>query len=364
MRIGIDARFYGVGGKGIGRYLQKLIENLEKIDLENQYFIFLKKKNFNSYQPKNKNFHKILADYPWYSFKEQIFLPLKLKKYHLDLVHFPHFNVPILYFGNFVVTIHDLTHHFFNKKTSKHNFIFYFLKYLAYKLAFFLAVKKAKKIITVSNFVKNQLIKYFRIKGEKIAVIYEGVDFKNIESEKPGFQIKSPYLLYVGNAYPHKNLENLIKAFSELKDLNLSMVLVGKIDYFYERLKKIIKKFSLEKKIILTDEIPDRNLKWLYKNALAYVFPSLSEGFGLPGLEAMTCGIPVIASDKTSLPEIYGPAAIYFSPENIEEIVKAIKKILKDKNLREKLIKKGFEQIKKYSWEDCARRTIEIYLSE
>lgn len=174
MRIGIDARFYGPLGKGIGRYTQKLIAHLGKLDQKNEYFIFLRQENFDLYQPKNPSFHKVLADYPWYSFKEQIFFPFKLYKYHLDLVHFLHFNVPLLYFSKFIVTIHDLiVHKQVLKKASTLPFIFFYIKKLVYFLVVKWAVKRAKKIITVSLFSKKQIIKHYRVKPEKIIITYE-----------------------------------------------------------------------------------------------------------------------------------------------------------------------------------------------
>jgi len=174
MRIGIDARFYGPsGGKGIGRYTQQLITNLERIDHENEYFIFLRQENFDLYQPKNKKFHKILADYKWYSFKEQIYFPFKLYKLRLDLVHFLHFNVPLFYFKKFIVTIHDLIHRKSSLESSTLSWLAFYFKKLAYSTVIKSAIKKSNKIITVSNFSKKEIIKYYRVKSNKIFVTYE-----------------------------------------------------------------------------------------------------------------------------------------------------------------------------------------------
>lgn len=173
MRIGIDARFYGPTGKGIGRYTQKLITHLEKLDQENEYFIFLRRENFDLYKPKNSNFHKILADYKWYTFQEQIFFPLKLYKYHLDIVHFLHFNVPILYRSRFVLTIHDLIHRHLSRETSSLSFLVFYFKKLAYFFVIKSAIKRAKKIIAVSLFTKDMIIKNYKIDYSKIIVIYE-----------------------------------------------------------------------------------------------------------------------------------------------------------------------------------------------
>ncbi len=179
MRIGVDARFYGAIGKGLGRYTQKLIENLEKISAKggNEYFIFLRKENFEDYQPKNENFQKVLADYRWYTLSEQINMPRILNKYNLDLVHFPHFNVPLFYRRKFVITIHDLILiHFPTIRGTTLNPLFYFLKFLAYKIVIRSAIKRAEKIIAVSNFTKNDILKNYGVPAEKIAVTHEACD--------------------------------------------------------------------------------------------------------------------------------------------------------------------------------------------
>lgn len=174
MRIGIDARFYGPGGKGIGRYTQKLIASLEKFDHENEYYIFLRQKNFDLYEPKNPKFHKVLADYPEYSFlKEQLLFPLRLYIHRLDFVHFLHFNIPLLYRGKFVVTIHDLIHHQSSKSASKKPFLLFYGKKFLYFLVIRYAIKKARKIITVSSYTKIEIIKKYKVKPEKIIVTYE-----------------------------------------------------------------------------------------------------------------------------------------------------------------------------------------------
>ncbi len=176
LKIGIDARFFGAKDKGFGRYAESLIRNLEKIDSKNQYFIFLRKDSWEEYQSKNKNFKKVLADYKWYGWKEQILLPLKLKKYKLDLVHFTHFNVPIFYRGKFIVTIHDLTlRHFPTFKKNLKNLIFYPFKNLAYKIVFRYAIENSEKIIAISEYTKKEILKYYKVNPEKIKVIYEGI---------------------------------------------------------------------------------------------------------------------------------------------------------------------------------------------
>jgi len=175
MRIGIDARFYDLS-VGIGRYTEKLITHLEKIDQVNDYFIFLTKENFNSYQPQNPKFHKVLANYRWYSFGEQFLFPFKLYRAKLDLLHFLHFNVPLLFCNKFIVTIHDLTQRKLTKRASKLPLLFFYFKKLLYFLVIKNAIKKAKKIIAISGFTKKEIIKYYKIKPEKITVIYESAE--------------------------------------------------------------------------------------------------------------------------------------------------------------------------------------------
>lgn len=175
MRIGIDARFYGLPA-GLGRYTEKLITYLEKVDQDNEYFVFLTKKGFDLYHPQNPRFRKILADYRWYTFKEQFVFLFKLYRARLDFVHFLHFNVPLLFFGKFVVTIHDLTQRRLTKKASRLPLLPFYFKKLLYFLVIRHALKKSKKIIAVSGFTKKEIIKYYKINPEKIIIIYESAE--------------------------------------------------------------------------------------------------------------------------------------------------------------------------------------------
>jgi glycosyltransferase involved in cell wall biosynthesis len=380
MRIGIDARFFGPIGKGLGRYTQKLIENLEKVSAQggpvfgddHQYFIFLKSENFDEYTPKNKNFTKIKADYGWYSFSEQIWFPLLLNKYKLDLMHFPHFNVPILYFGKFVVTIHDLILiNFPTLRGSTLSPLFYKIKFLAYKIVIKHAINKSSRIIAVSNFTKNDILKNYKsVSDKKITVTYEACeDFCMLSPNKDKeilsrYGIEKPYIMYVGNAYPHKNLERLILAFKKIKEKkeDLKLVLVGKIDYFYAQLQDFVKKQNISG-VLFIGYAMDYELDTIFHNADAYVFPSLYEGFGLPPLEAMAKGTPVASSDHPCMKEVLGDSAHYFSGKDISDISRAIDDVLKDSELRKKLIDQGYERIKKYSWKRMARITREVYNS-
>jgi glycosyltransferase involved in cell wall biosynthesis len=374
MRIGIDARFFGNSGKGLGRYTQKLVEELEKTDHNNQYYIFLNKHNFDEYQPKNPNFHKILFNIPWYSWQEQIIFPRILNKYKLDLVHFLHFNVPILYRKAYFVTIHDLILlEYPTRKASKLNFIMYNVKNLAYRLVIMNALKTAKKVITISNYTTESILKHFHIANNKMNMIYEGVDLerfnplnaKAFNFKKFNFK-KDKYILYVGNVYPHKNIDRLIEVFARIKqkpniDKDLKLVLVGKKDYFFEIIMNQVKQLDLEDSVIFTGYVLDEELISLYENSLFYVFPSLYEGFGLPPLEAIALGAPIVISNTTCLPEIFGENIEYFDPKSKDNMEQIIYNFILDKGKRE--LQKTYHQeiLNKYSWQDMAESTKKLY---
>lgn len=372
MRIGIDARFYGPIGKGLGRYTQKLIENLEKVDGKNRYFIFLKSENFDEYKPKNKNFQKVLANFPWYTFSEQIKFPRLLKKYKLNLIHFPHFNVPVLYLGKFIVTIHDLILlNFPTVRSSSLSPVSYWFKFWAYKIVINSAIRRSNRIIAVSNFTKNDILKnYPRIPDEKIKVTYEACDDYCLFNPKKEhiilrrYGIIKPYFLYVGNAYPHKNPERLMLAFKKLENhpKKINLVFVGSDDYFYRRLK-ILKEEKKIENVIFAGFIPDYDLDLVFRKSVAYVRPSFYEGFELPPLEAMARGVPVICSNHSCAKEILGDSAHYFDGKETADIVRAIEDVLEDKELRNVLIEKGYRQVKKYNWKKMARETLDLYKS-
>lgn len=364
MRIGIDARMYGTANAGLGRYTEKLIHHLEKIDLENEYVIFLLAENFDSYKPKNKNFKKVIVKSRWYTLKENWQMPREIRKHQIDLMHFPHFNVPWLIKVPYVVTIHDLimTHYPDSRATTKNKLV-YWLKIKAYQAIIKRAARNAEKIITVSDFSKQDIIKNLGVTHDKIEVTYEGFNLperkdSNIDLGK--WEIKKPYLLYVGKSYPHKNLEKLVEAFKNL-DRNVQLVLVGKEDFFAKRLKNKIDNLGLGQKIIMTGYVSDEELSSLYQDALAFVFSSLLEGFGLPPLEAMGQGLPVVSSSASCLPEILGDAVLYFDPRDNDDIIDKLAQIIDNADLREKLIQQGYEKIKKYGWEKCAKETLDIY---
>lgn len=374
MKIGIDARFVGPQGTGLGKYSEKLILNLAKIDKKNQYVIFLQKNNWN-FLKVPENFTKTLANISWYSLEEQLKMPRIFEKENLDILHVPHFNVPILYNRKFIITIHDLIHHEFKKDAATtRNPIIFKLKRFAYQKVIEKAIKKSQKIIVPSNFVKGQIIKKFNVVPIKLVVTYEAAEEEYSQQStvniKPStllekFSIRKPFIIYVGNAYPHKNLENLLEAMKLLTDnhppVNTHLMIVCARDVFAHRLDEKIKKLNLSNHVTLTGYIEATNLSQIFKSAQAYVFPSLSEGFGIPGLNAMAANLPLIASNIPTLKEIYGEAALYFDPKDPKDIAEKISKVLMDSKIKSDLIKKGSEQVKKYSWLQMAQETLKIY---
>lgn len=368
MKIGIDTRFFNESG--VGRYLRNLIKNLQVLDSTNQYFILLLKKDYNEFK-ETKNFKKVLADFRWYGFAEQFKLPKLLKQLKLDLVHFPHFNVPIFYTGNFVVTIHDLIHQHRNmgRATTLDPFRSK-LKQIGYRKVFKVATRKSQKILVPSTSVKQLLINEWNVAKEKIVITPEGVDDDILEAvEKIGredskkvlnkFKIKKPFIFYVGNAHPHKNIEGLIKVFRQLKDKyrHLSLVLSGYDHFFWQRLKEQ----NRHEGIIYTGFITDEELVALYKVAEAFVLPSFEEGFGIPVLEAMACSCPTVSSNAGSLPEVGGEAALYFNPASPDDMAEKISQVLDNGKLRKQMIKKGLKRYKNFSWKDLAEKTLEVY---
>lgn len=370
MHIGIDARFLGSASKGLGRYTEELVRNLERIEDDATYTVFLRKDNWDVWTPKDSRFTKRLADYRWYSLEEQFYFPKELKKAQCDLYHFPHFNVPLFAPKPYVVTIHDLIlSHFPTVKATTLGPLKYWFKHRMYLYVMRKALTNASHIIAVSEYTKKDLMATYSLADSRLSVTYEGVsDFVSARKKSPSslsdFKIKKPYLLYVGNAYPHKNLERLLDAFQQIVTRNpgIHLVMVGKHDFFYQRLIQ----FAVSKKIpnvVFPGYVPDADLSAVYENALLYVFPSLYEGFGLPPLEAMQHQVPVVSSNSSCLPEIMGNAAVYFSPENTHDIVKTVSQVISDDALRKKLQILGKEQVKKYSWLDTAKKTSEIYKS-
>ncbi len=305
---------------------------------------------------------------PIYGIKEQLKFPYKeLKKLKPDILHVPHYNVPIFYKGDMIVTIHDLTHLVYSEFLSSK-----FAKYYA-KFMMKMAIKKSKVILTVSENTKNDLIKYFKVDENKIKVIYSGV--KEDLRVKPKEELNYLYdkfnipkdkkiLMYVGNLKPHKNLERLLAAFSKMKNnKECTLLLVGKAFESYNVLENKEKELKIEDKVIHTGIVSNKELLDLYNLVDLFVFPSLYEGFGFPVLEAMACGAKVVSSNSSSLPEVGGNLIPYFDPSNIEEMKEVIEKELERKDSKEEK-EKRIEWTKKFNWRNTGeevKKAFELY---
>ena len=364
MRIGIDARFFGSASKGLGRYTEQLVRNLETINTDHEFYIFMRTQDWDSWTPENPRFQKVKADINWYSLEEQTKLPSVLRQASCDLIHYPHFNVPLFSSHPFVATVHDLIlSHFPTVKATTLGPLLYWFKHQMYQKVMKHALQKSSRVLTVSNFTKADIEKTFHIPENKVVVTYEGVDSRILETASKGeINIPGEFILYVGNAYPHKNLERLIDAFGRIQRTrqDLYLVLVGKHDFFYKRLIVYVREQKITH-VLFPGFVSDMGLGQLYAQAQAFVFPSLYEGFGLPPLEAMARRVPVVCSNSSCLPEIAGDAALYFSPEHLDDMIHAIERVLSDSELRQRLVINGLAQYKKYSWRDMAEKTLRIY---
>lgn len=368
MKIVIDGRMIGARWTGIGRYTRRLLEQLQKLDAENDYVVLLAERDFKEWRPMAKNFSARRADFEPYSFGEQIGLARLLYGLRPDLVHFPSFNLPLLYWGRYVMTLHDLTLvEFKNVRGGGFRRLIYELKYLSMRLDLWWVLKFGRAIIVPSRAVRALVLARWQIRPSKVVITYESAEVSPV---KPG-SIRhlvgdGRFLFYAGNAYPHKNLSRLVQAFSELqaKKPDLKLVLTGGgqgNSYFYDQLRELAKRLGIADKVVFAGFVSEAELAGLYREASLFVFPSLSEGFGLPGLEAMEYGTPVMAAGASCLPEIYGRAAAYFNPLDPADMAAKIALLLDDKDELERLRRAGYEQVKKYSWERMGRETLAVY---
>jgi glycosyltransferase involved in cell wall biosynthesis len=362
MRILIDARFLGTG-TGLSAYTENLIKNLEDIDKKNQYLILIEKQYFNQLNLKAPNFKKIGISASHYSLAEQIKLPRLIKKLKPDLVHFTNFNHPLYFKGKSIFTIQDLTLLLYPPRVN-------FLKHFIYKIILNSAIRKAEKIIVPSQNTQKDLQKILKVRKEKIVMIPDGftppkvsdADSREIIKEK--YRITRKYILYIGRFAPHKNIDGLLGAYQILKtkySLNYQLVLAGKKDKDFFSLKKKTKELGLADDVVFTGFIEEQDLGSLYKHASLLMLVSFYEGFGLPALEAFSVGTPVLASKASSLPEITGKAALLVDPQDIKAIADGMCGVLVNHKIREALIKKGFEQTKKFSWFKMASETLKVY---
>ncbi len=346
-----------------GRYVDRLIEHLQEIDDDNRYTILVRPSD--TWQPKASNFQRVDTDYEQFSLNplDQLRFARQLRSLKPDLVHFAMTQQPLLYTGTIVTTTHDLTMLTYTRASRFPSWI-HAINTLLYKFLFWWSHKKSSTIIVPSQYVADALGSYQPFTRSKTVVTHEASEPPLPVKSQPLNGVTKPFIFHVGSPFPHKNIDHLIRAFDKLKITHpdLQLVLPGKIvGVFAEQLETWRQASSYRSDIIVPGFISDPQLKWLYENATCYVLPSLSEGFGLPGLEAMAHGCPLASSNATCLPEIYGDAAEYFDPTSVDDMTRAVTTLLDSADRRTALKTAGYRQIDNYSWEKMAKETLLIY---
>ncbi len=359
--IVIDAR---IRRASTGRPIDRLVEQLQTIDTFHRYTILVQPDD--PWTMHNKNFTTLPCPHPQFSVNPLHELKFAWLLYRLkpDLVHFGMTQQPLLYFGNIITMTHDLTMLTFVRRGSTPLPI-YKLKIGLYRFMIWWSHAKSKYITVPTQWVADDVAKFQPSTKHKLVVTYESGELPKTSAAKRPKVVGADdeFIMYLGNAFPHKNLDRLIEAFGILHASrpSLKLVLVGKKEKHYEELAQKVEAHPYAKNILITGFLPDEEAKWLYEHCRAYVFPSLGEGFGLPPLEAMGYGAPVVSSNATCLPEVNGNAAHYFDPMDIQDMATKISEVLDDKKLREQLIKNGRNQIKKYSWRKMTEETLIVY---
>ncbi len=379
LHIVIDGRFLRRTTGGIGRYTQALIDELAQLDSDYRYTVVISQEDWADWleladrvKLRPDQWRAIVSASRHYSYQEQIELPRLLASLQPDLVHFTNFNHPILWQRPFVITIHDLTIFRYPVGARQESA----LAQLAFRTVVRHALSRAKEVITVSETSKHDLIEFFHAPAQKIAVTYEGVDehYQSMSLPQRGrtqrwlaqtYAIRPPYFLFVSQWRPHKGIETLISAFELFRDryprVRPQLVVVGAPHPNYPDILERLTTSRYTTDIIRPGFVDERDLPKLYAAAELFVFPSEYEGFGLPPLEAMASGTPVLAAQTSCLPEILGDAARYAQPGDAAAWAEAMHRIVTDRSLWSQLRAAGTRQARRYSWQKMARETLAIY---
>jgi glycosyltransferase involved in cell wall biosynthesis len=355
--IVIDAR---ESGTSTGRYVDKLVEHLHALKPGYDIIILAKPHRVDYLTQIAPSFKIEICPHKEFTFDEQIGFKKQLDQLHPDLVHFAAVQQPVWYTGTVVTTMQDLTTLRFRNPAK--NPIIFTAKQQVYRWTNLRVAHKSKLLITPTEFVKQDVVAFAKIDPAKITVTLESSDDLPTPAEPVADVGDKQFIMYVGRPTPHKNLERLIQAFAKLQPTHpsLHMVLAGKKDANYQRIEAEAVRQGITN-IFFTGFVSDQQLRWLYEHCQAYIFPSLSEGFGLPGLEAMRHGAPVVSSNATCLPEVNGDAALYFDPLNIDDMAAKIVSVLDDEGLRQRLIISGQTHVATFSWQRMAEQTLDVY---
>jgi len=358
-QVAIDARMLS---SGIGTYVLNLIKSLKDCCDGPNIRALTSTKDVERMRALCDEVRVVHA--PIYTVREQFEIPRAARG--ADLLHVPHYNAPLLYWGKLLVTIHDLIH------ITDATFRRTAASMVYARPMFSLVTRRADHIISVSEFTKSQLLERLRVPAPKITVIRSGVSshfcLRGREEAKSRIYsqhgLKRPYVLFVGNLKPHKNLKTLIRAFSQMcarRDFDYQLVILGDDRKWKVGLVNECAKLGINDRVLFVPQVPYEDLPCLYGAAEILTMPSFIEGFGLPVLEAMACGTPVVCSRTASLPEVAGDAAEYFEPTSADDLAAALERVLGSRELQETLRRKGLERVKLFSWHECARRTLELY---
>jgi glycosyltransferase involved in cell wall biosynthesis len=376
MRIGIEAqRIFREKKHGMDMVALELIRNLQKIDKENEYFLFIKPDRESDLISETDNFRIIELEGGFYPFWEQIALPRAAKKYGCQILHCTSNTAPLFTSIPIVVTLHDIIYMESSyMKILKGSGTGYQRFGNAYRrMVVPRIINRSRKIITVSKFERDRIAKFFGIENDmRLTAVYNGVsekfkpitDQNELQRVKEKYQLPDCFFFFLGNTDPKKNTRGTLKAFSDfLKQTGGDFKLVM-LDYDLNELKKLLNEIGnpdLIDQIILTGYVVNSDLPSIYCQSELFLYPSLRESFGLPMLEAMACGVPVITSCTSSMPEVAGEAAFIVDPYKPEEITSAMISILNDKSLKSGLIEKGFVRAAEFSWKAMAQNVFEIY---
>jgi len=360
MHIAIDARIIN---SSTGRYVERLLTNLEKIDTKNTYSVLVRAKDKDYWKPRNKNFKVVIADFPNYSFPEQIGFYFLLRKIKPDLVHFCMPQQPLLYRGKRVTTVHDLTLVRF-ENIDMNPLVYKTRKFIFTKLIRNV-IERSDAIFTPTEYIRQDVLDF--TSQEYAPKVHKTLEAWDAVADKlePIAELKNKkFIFFVGNAFPYKNVQLIVDSFVELyeKEPSLHLALAGKKDYFYEQIEQYAKEKGVLDRVHILGFISEGEKRWMFRNGVAYIIASLSEGFHIPGLEAMAEDCPVLSSNATCLPEVYGDAALFFDPHKSTELAHLIEKVMHDSKLRQKMARLGKKRLGDFSWERMARETHAIYL--
>ena len=363
-RVGIDAR--KIRDFGIGTYIRNILVELHRHDAETPYVVLSRNRDLHTIRDLVPRFQVVVEDAEPYSLSEQVRIPWRLRREGVTLVHEPHYVLPPLTTCRAVVTIHDCIHLMFPQYLPNR------LAHLYARSFMWTATHQAARILTVSEASKRDILRFFAIPEKKVRVIYNAIDERFLtppdeattERVRQRYQLDHPFVLYVGNIKPHKNIERIIDAFGRARPdgpSGLKLVIIGDEVSKYPSLRQMVHRHKLDKHVRFLGFQPQETLASFYRLAGAFVFPSLYEGFGLPPLEAMACGTPVITSNVSSLPEVAGDAALLVDPYDVDALARAIVRIFTDPQLRDKLVARGFTRARQFSWADSVSAIRAVY---